>query len=406
MNLNANQELAIQKLEKLKCGALFMQMGTGKTRVAVNLLNKKSDKVNCVIWIAPASLLHEKSYIDEIEKWNPKVPINFFSIESIGSSDIKFLEMLHIAQKQTVFCIIDESITIKNTEAGRTQRLLQYYSYFDYRLILNGTPLTKGLIDLYSQIQFLSPKILNMTETQFANNFLTYKKDGFKPWKRWSKPENEEALIEIIRPYIFDSSLDIPVSINEHNLRFNLSSSELQDYKCKKEKFLGKKLEIDFFSVAQYFQHIYTMNCQEKLNYLKQLVATLDKVIIYVKFLDEVELLRKLFDCVVYTGIEKGNLENFRQQKQVLICTYGVGSFGLNLQFANSIIYFTPTFDYKNKIQAMHRIYRIGQTRKCHIYNFWTNTGLDSLIEKSLNKKSNVLSNVKKLISIEEAMSL
>ena len=174
MNLNANQELAIQKLEKLKCGALFMQMGTGKTRVAVNLLNKKSDKVNCVIWIAPASLLHEKSYIEEIEKWNPKVPINFFSIESIGSSDIKFLEMLHIAQKQTVFCIIDESITIKNTEAGRTQRLLQYYSYFDYRLILNGTPLTKGLIDLYSQIQFLSPKILNMTETQFANNFLTY----------------------------------------------------------------------------------------------------------------------------------------------------------------------------------------------------------------------------------------
>ena len=273
-------------------------------------------------------------------------------------------------------------------------------------MILNGTPLTQGLIDLYSQIQFLSPKILNMTETQFANNFLMYKKDGYKPWKRWSKPENEEALIEILRPYIFDSSLDIPVPIHEHNLCFNLLPSERIDYEEKKQRFLENKFEIDFFSVAQYFQHIYTINCQEKFDYLNQLVTKLDKVIIYVKFLDEVELLRKMFDCVVYTGLKKGDLEEFRNSKQVLICTYGVGSLGLNLQFANNIIFLTPTFDYKHKIQAMHRIYRIGQTKECNIYNFFVNTGLERIIQKSLCKKENVLSHVKSIISKEEALRL
>lgn len=72
------------------------------------------------------------------------------------------------------FCVVDESITIKNTEAGRTQRLLELAHRFKYRLILSGTPLTQGLIDLYSQIKFMNPAILNMTESQFANNFCTF----------------------------------------------------------------------------------------------------------------------------------------------------------------------------------------------------------------------------------------
>ena len=140
MNLSADQKLAIKKLERLKCGALFMKMGTGKTCVAVNLINTKASEIDCVIWIAPASLLREKSYIAEIEKWKPLSPIYYFSIEGIGSSDVKFLKMLDIASSNIVFCVVDESITIKNTEAGRTRRLLEHYNQFNYRLILNGTP--------------------------------------------------------------------------------------------------------------------------------------------------------------------------------------------------------------------------------------------------------------------------
>ncbi len=406
MNLSADQKLAIKKLERLKCGALFMKMGTGKTCVAVNLINTKASEIDCVIWIAPASLLREKSYIAEIEKWKPLSPIYYFSIEGIGSSDVKFLKMLDIASSNIVFCVVDESITIKNTEAGRTRRLLEHYNQFNYRLILNGTPLTQGLIDLYSQIHFLSPKILKMTETQFAHNFLTFKKEGYKPWKRWSKPGNEEALIEILRPYIFDAELDIPVQLVQHTHRVHLSEEEAKNYEEQKRDFLFGKYEIDFLSVAQHFQHIYTTNCREKVHKLKSITRHMDKVIIYIKFLDEVECLRDLFDCIVFTGKEKGDLNKFKGSTKFLICTYGVGSLGLNLQFANNIIFYSQTFDYKDKIQATHRIYRIGQTRRCHIHNFWVNTGLESLIEKSLNKKSNVLSNVNKLISAEEAIQL
>lgn len=405
MILNAKQCVAIEKLKHLKCGALFMEMGTGKTHVAVGLLNAQKNKVDYCIWIAPASLLRDKSYKDEIKYSDPLVTILYYSIESIGSSNVKFIEMLNIARNNRVFCIVDESITIKNTEAGRTKRLLTYYSYFDFRLILNGTPLTQGLIDLYSQIQFLSPKILNMTERQFANNFLTYKKEGYKPWKRWSKPENEAALIEIIRPYIFDAALDIPVTLREENYYFALSDAESLTYESEKAAFLENKYFVDFFSVAQKFQHIYT-KCEDKYRKLKKIVDKSNKVIIYVKFLDEIERLRYMFDCVVLTGEEKGDLEKFKNESKVLLCTYGVGSLGLNLQYANCIVFFTQTFDYKNKIQAAHRIYRIGQKNECVIHNFWVETGLERIIEKSLIKKENTLSNVKRIISAEEAMKL
>ena len=47
------QQEAIEKLSKLKVGALFMEMGTGKTKVALDLINSKKNKVDYVLWICP-----------------------------------------------------------------------------------------------------------------------------------------------------------------------------------------------------------------------------------------------------------------------------------------------------------------------------------------------------------------
>ena len=412
MSLNfEHQQAAFDKLSKLRAGALFMKMGTGKTKVALDLIKAQQSRFDIVIWIAPASLIREKSYKAEIEKWSDGLtkPIHYFTIEGVSASDVKYLEMRKLAADLRSFCVVDESITIKNTDAGRTKRLLGMWDMFAFRLILNGTPLTNGLIDLYSQIQFLHPKILGMSEAIFARKFLTYKKDGYKPWKRWSRPENEEALIEIIRPYIFDAELDIPASLNEYNLDFCLSEQEKERYKAEKEDFLEGKYEVSFLACAQKFQHIYTY-CNEKLEYLftllKQIKARGEKVIIYVKYADEVDNLLENLDAVVYTGKQKDSLADFEKEKDIMICTYGVGSMGLNLQFANNIIYYTQTFDYKDKVQSMHRIYRTGQTKDCNVYNFWVDTGLDQLIKENLTRKESVLQNVEKIISTEEALKL
>lgn len=398
----APQQKAFNKLSKLKCGALFMKMGTGKTKVALDLAKSKEQVVDCLVWIAPASLLRTQNYKNEFSKWNTFTKeIYFFSVESISQSDFKYIELVRIAENKKCFCVVDESITIKNTEAGRTRRLLEISNKFAFRLILNGTACTKGLYDLYSQMQFLSPKILNMTETQFANRFLVYKiKGNKKTWKRWSKPANEQALIEIIRPYIFDCELEIDVNIKEVEKDCVLLDIEKTRYTNFKSNFLEKAYRLDFLAVAQAFQkHTSLAEHKKKVleDVLQEIKSRREKAVIYCKFLCEVDYIKSKYDCIVLTGKEKGDLEKLKE-KDLLVCTYGVGSFGLNLQMINNIIYFTQTFDYKDKEQSKHRAYRIGQEKDVNIYNLWINTGLDEIIKKSLDKKENTLKNVEDFI--------
>lgn len=402
MNYFIIQNSAIEKLSRLKAGALFMKMGTGKTKTALNLASSKRNDFKYVIWIAPASLIRSENYQNEINKWKEELDIKFFTIEGVSASDAQFLRMHELISNNDTFCILDESLTIKNSESGRTKRLLYIWHLFKFRLILNGTPLTQGLIDLYSQIQFIHPNILKMSEAQFANNFLQYKKEGYKPWKRWSKPENEQALIEIIRPYIFDAELDIPVNLIEEDIYVNLNQNEWQEYNDFKENYLQNNSLLEFLAIAQKFQHFYTL-CQEKGDYVKHLLATVDNAIFFVKFKKEISFLKEIIpEALIYNGDRKDNLK----KGNFLIASYGCGSKGLNLQRFNNIIFFSQTFDYAHKEHGLHRVYRMGQTKDVKVYNIWINTGLEKAIRFSLDKKECVLKNVKNIISKEGVMAL
>ncbi|MFW6221984.1 MAG: SNF2-related protein [Bacteroidota bacterium] len=381
-----------------------MKMGTGKTKTAFDLAKSRKGYFDIILWIAPASLINDESYIAEINKWRGDISVVYFTIEGVSQSDNKYLEMRSISQENRVFCIVDESITIKNTDAGRTKRLLDCRDLFDFRLILNGTPISKGLIDLYSQIEFISPKILNMTETQFAHSFLQFKKDGHKPWKRWSKPENEQALIEIIRPYIFDADLDIPVKLNRHDILLRLSNAEKSEYEDFKKEFLSKQI-LDFLAVTQKFQSIYTCS-KSKIEWLCSLPNK--KHIIFVKFLHEIDAVKNHYtDSFEYSGRQKCRIDDFKNSRaRFLIMTYGTGSMGLNLQFCNNIVFFSQTFDWKDKEHGLHRCYRNGQSRDVNVYDLWLDTGLENLFRKSLEKKTDTAKNIQDFIDKNGAMAL
>lgn len=401
-NLDLIQMSAVEKLSRLKAGALFMEMGTGKTKVAVELVQSKLNYIDIVIWLAPASLLSEQSYIDEIKKWAGAdfQLFRFYTVESVSQSDVKFIELLNIAENNKCFCVIDESIKIKNINSKRTDRLLKNYAKFDFRLILNGTPTTKNLIDLLPQINFISPQILNMDEAQFADNFLEYFTDEYRGWRRWSKPANEEALIEIIRPYIFDTKLDLDVKIDVNERSFEMNNDEELEYHNAKNDYFSKIVCIDFLAMTQKFQQLYTINHDKYENIINLINNSTEQFIVFVKYLKEVDiLLKETPNSREFTGRAKANIEDFKSNKfKVLICTYGSGAFGLNLQFCHNVIFASQTFDYKDKIQALHRVVRTGQKNTVKVYDMYVNVGLENIIRSSLAKKENTLDNLKKII--------
>ena len=121
------QEEAFKKLSKLKVGMLAMEMGTGKTKVALDLMASKKHKVDYMLWVCPFSI---KSEIEaERIKWHPELNIEIVGVETISSSDRTYLALLEKLKTHKTFIVVDESLKIKNADAKRTERILKFGEY-------------------------------------------------------------------------------------------------------------------------------------------------------------------------------------------------------------------------------------------------------------------------------------
>lgn len=389
-----NQELAFEKLSKLKVGALFMEMGTGKTKVALDLIASKRHKVDYILWICPYSIKHEIEL--ERLKWHNDLPVEIIGCESIGASDRIYLKTLQKVKHGESFIVVDESLKIKNKETKRTERILKLGEYATYKLILNGTPLSKNVIDLWSQMQFLSPKILAMSYNQFKNTYCEYYIRG-RLKGLVKKQYNIEHLISKIEPYIFDSELEL--GKQKHYYDYSYQMDNLEKYNELKEKYLSLE-QFDFMKISQILQKHYC-NATGKEKTVKDLINKInDKVIVFVKFLSSIPSGEIAINGSINEKERLKIIEDFKKNKfKTLYITYGCGAFGLNLQFCKHIIFAEHTFDYSQRIQSEGRIYRIGQENDVHYYNIWCDSGLEKLVQKSLNKKNNLLDEVKKEIN-------
>lgn len=386
-----NQQLAFDKLSRLKVGALFSEMGTGKTKVALDLINSKSNKIDYILWICPFSIKNE--IIKERDKWYPAMKINVVGCETIGSSDRTYLEILKKVATSKTFIVVDESLKIKNINAKRTRRIIEFGGYAQYKLILNGTPITKNVIDLWAQMEFLSPKILKMSFNQFKNTYCEYYIRG-KLKGMVKKQHNIEHLISLIEPYIFDCDLDIEAKKMYYNYFYDVDTFQ---YSRLKNELLEGIANMDFFVLTTKLQQFYTTYKEEMLKELLEQMN--DQVIIFVKYLDSIPAGANKIVGDMNTKERKQVIDKFeRGDFKELYITYGCGSYGLNLQFCRNIIFAEHCFDYSQRIQAEARIYRIGQNYDVNYYNLWCNVGLEKMIQSSLNKKSNLLNEIKKEI--------
>lgn len=393
------QQEAVRKLSRLKVGALFMDMGTGKTKVAMDLMASKAKKVNYFLWICPCSIKEEIE--NERFKWHPELMIDIVGCESIGQSDRIYLNTIKKVKDHDSFIVVDESLKIKNIKAKRTQRIIQMGEYAKYKLILNGTPLSKNILDLYTQMEFLSPKILNMDRSEFMDKYCEYYMRG-KLKGKIRKSHNVDHLVSIIEPYIFESSLDIePRKIYEEQEYF----VDDDEYVAVKNELFNKYYngiydELNFKAFATGLQKYYT-GSDAKNNRLRNLLNEIDdQAIIFVKFLDNIP---DGAHCITGAVSNENRQEIIKQFKngefKELWITYGCGAFGLNLQFCYNTIFADKIWDYSLIEQAEARTYRIGQNEDVNYYNLTCrNSGLERMITENINKKGDLLQTVKEEI--------
>jgi len=183
--------------------ALLMEMGTGKTKVAIDTAAYLYEfgKIKNVIVFAPNGV--HRNWIQEVRihmppriprvrgYWDSKakkkdreefeevlqreglIKIVAFNIESILTKKVQ--EIVNALIKEPTLLIIDESTRIKNPDAKRTKLLIELGTQVEYKRILTGTPVTQSPLDLFSQFGFLDKKILGFSSfIAFRNRYAEY----------------------------------------------------------------------------------------------------------------------------------------------------------------------------------------------------------------------------------------
>lgn len=376
--LSADQKRAIAKLKQLRVGALFMEPGTGKTRTALELI--KSSAADYVLFMVPYRT--KQNLLDEINKWGGlNQPYEIAGIQSISASDKLYTHLINrLRSANKPFMVVDEGLLIKNDGAIRTERIIQLGKLCYYRLILNGTPISKNILDLWAQMEFLSPKILNMPLEVFKNKFLEYSVST-SPTSTREKiiaTHNVDYLYSLIEPYVFEAKLKLDINNNEHDASYYIVDKD--SYNNTKHSLLSSIFGmngIEFLAVTQKMQQSYSLDPGhiEKLQSLLKNIK--GKTIIFVKYIrTQAELTAKFPNC--------------------LVLTYGKGSLGLNLQKYTNIIFYDKTWDYAQIEQAKRRIFRYGQKHNVNYYMMTGDVGLEQLINNNVKRKNHLLDVFKK----------
>jgi len=187
-----HQQKALEDSWAAEFYALFMEMGTGKSKVAIDTMGAlySEKKISASLILAPKGV-YDNWIKGEIPTHLPdNIPINMvrwtpsnskkfqeemkalvfdafdglkifvMNIEALSTPRGTKAAYMFMSKNPANIMIVDESTTIKNRKATRTKNIMMLAQDAKYRRILTGSPITKSPMDLYSQCAVLSTKAL------------------------------------------------------------------------------------------------------------------------------------------------------------------------------------------------------------------------------------------------------
>ena len=210
------QKNIVDDLKNYDCGALFMDVGTGKSITSLALYEQKliQQKCNKLIIVCLCAKINE--WKCDCEKWFPfsKVIILDNKVKSkhdflYGDFDIAIInfektwryEDLRLINNK-YYIIIDESHKIKESTTKVGNFMQQISLLTPYKCILTATPMGNGYIDLYNQLYFLGliSGSLKKFKDDYCNEQIVYY-PGMKPFKKIVGYHHTEYLDLLVNKY-------------------------------------------------------------------------------------------------------------------------------------------------------------------------------------------------------------
>jgi hypothetical protein len=427
--LMAHQQEAFDMVSKRDAAALFMQTGAGKSAVALALAVHRQAK----------RILVTSDKNNTINTWPPEI-FKHTDYEVIVRPNLKQLQQLpevcavcvnydylpkHQYMLSTIpwdMWIADESSLLKDHRTHRVQCTYKLGMGIKRRVLLNGTPMTERIEDLWGQFKFIDEQALGRTITQFRNRYMVPAAFGYV-----AQPS---ALTRIQRDthglafWMPQSAIKMP-KVHRYLMRVPMTSKQEAADTALREKF--KVVMNDAVVETNYAAVVFSKRVQLCGGVIKgdeegtQIVvgshklAALDqinlgyKTIVWHKYVHETELLSKYYTTrgvpfvVVDSSKDTGALKKFQGMKTGVCLIRTAYCRGLNqLADADVAVFYSNPFSYMERAQAEGRTRRLNTPHAdTHIVDLVTEGGADEIIYQMIQHKASVcltLANLKEIL--------
>jgi SNF2 family DNA or RNA helicase len=415
-------------------GALFLEMGLGKTKIVIDICAYLYEKkeVRKILYVCPNSILDNVE--NEFKQHSP-VPFRLYKLQGKLSNRKDILNIdkpgVYIINYEAIHClgqelfkanfdmaICDESSRIKNPKAKCSKSLHSLAKFISYKFILTGTPVTQNAIDIFSQYKFLDPTIFGPSFISFRyayaimGGYMNHQIIGYK---------NLEQLKQLIYTkairYTKEECLDLPEKIYEVR-KFDLNDFERKIYNEIKEKILvevkNEKITtpiiltklIKLLQICSGFIKTdegsgIVFDEPSKLKLLREIIEDIGnkKIIIWAQFKQNITSISDLlvamdighvkFDGDVAPEKRSKLVDSFQNDPsiKVFIGQIQTGGLGINLTAASYVIYYTNTYSLAMRLQSEDRAHRIGQKNNVTYIDLVARKSIDETLLKVLKKK-------------------
>lgn len=459
----AHQLEALKQAYNKEYYAFFMEMGTGKSKVLIDeiggyFLQGKIDSALIIApkgvyrnwergeipthlpdeipytvaaWRAPSEMTKDdKKKLKDIIYPNGKLRILLMNIEALsGSVGIKYVtQFLH---KNRTLLAIDESTTIKTPTASRTKNAIKISKLAKVRRIMTGSPVTKNPLDVYAQLEFLSPNIIRQNYWAFKSRYAVMVRRNFGTRSTnlvvgfQRLPELNTIIDQYSYRVLKEDCLDLPEKIYTTRT-ISLTSEQVKAYE-EMRRFNITEMDgktMTSLSTLAALIRLHQITCghvtfddgdtkEIKSNRMNELLNVLDevdgKVIIWANYRFDIKKIQQTLSekfgsdsVATYYGDTKDRdrqdvVEKFQDKNSSLKYFVGnpsTGGYGLTLTAAHTVVYYSNSYDLEKRMQSEDRAHRIGQVNKVTYVDMIAEGTVDEKIVRSLRSKIDIASEV------------
>lgn len=447
-----HQQQAIRfMVNRYRCG-LFMDPGLGKSRVVLDVVDKKQFK--CVVIVCRKDNLF--TWEDEVRKHTNR---QYIPIEGTLQNKIKTLHRVikmtttpiiginyDIVRAKPIFnllkkispvvdcVVVDESHNIKDKRTRRSSKLYTLFKKVAYKYLLTGTPATEHVTDLFGQMFFLDESIFGKSFIQFrykyfnqVADYVWLLKDGAMDSIKYKLRSNAIFMRKE------DTDIDFPQETWQRHYVI-MSGKQKHKYRRLRKEFIlyvRKKAVVDtkYITVQMIKLHqvaggfvrdtiakkIYKLS-DVKLQSLMELICDHKlnhKIVVWCQYKHEIHAIYRMLKskdigCVRYHGgltahdrLSRRTRFMSNESCRVFVGQIGTGV-GINeLTVSDYCIYYSSSMKLVDRIQSKDRLNRIGTKHRSITYvELLTRNTIDCMISKMLETKNNIQEELKNIENI------